>query len=46
MLHTKFQTSEPGGSDKKMFKYISMHFYDLNLGSAGPRSAIGRAPDS
>ena len=33
MLYTKFQTSEPGGSDKKMFKYISMHFYDLYLGS-------------
>ena len=32
MLHAKFQTSGPSGSEKEYFEYISMHFYGSNLG--------------
>ena len=33
MLYTKFQASEPSGSEEEDFLiYISMHFYGSNLG--------------
>ena len=36
MLHIKFQTSKPSGSEEEdFFKYFSMYFYSLNLGSPG-----------
>ena len=54
MLHTKFQATEPSGSEEEIFLYISMHFYGSNLGplAGGPwdlhlnklgRGALGNA---
>ena len=31
MLYTKFQASEPSGSEEDFLTYISMHFYGSNL---------------
>ena len=43
MLYTKFQASEPSGSEKEDFEYITMHFYGSNLGplSGGPSCTQG-----
>ena len=44
MLHTKFQTSGPSGSEEEDFEYISIHFYgSVNLGppDAGPFWTLG-----
>ena len=38
MLHTKFQASEPSGSEEEdfwIFEYISMNFYGSNPGPTG-----------
>ena len=40
MLHTKFQTSGPSGSEEEDFEYISMHFYGSKLGHLA-RSHLG-----
>ena len=35
MLNIQFQASRLKGSEKKIFEYFSMYFYDLNLGPPG-----------
>ena len=35
MLQSKFQASKPSNLKNKIFEYISMHFYGLNLGPPG-----------
>ena len=35
MLNTKYQASEPSGSEADFFSYFPMHFYASNLGPPG-----------